>query len=76
MNSPCAEIFPHGKILVRRISAAPPCGAPGDNAAMGKSLRRLAALPPALPVYPGHGPATSIGRECRVNPFLQVLDLA
>lgn len=48
----------------------------GDNAAMGKSLRRLAALPPALPVYPGHGPATSIGRECRVNPFLQVLDLA
>ena len=48
----------------------------GDNAAMGKSLRRLAALPPALPVYPGHGPATSIGRECRVNPFLQALDLA
>lgn len=48
----------------------------GDNAAMGKSLRRLAALPPALPVYPGHGPATNIGRECRVNPFLQVLDLA
>jgi len=31
---------------------------------------KLWALPDTTQVYPGHGPATSIGRERRENPFL------
>ena len=42
----------------------------GDDAAMAASLRRLASLPPATRVLSGHGPATTIGRELRVNPYL------
>lgn len=43
----------------------------GDQAAMAASLRRLAALPPDTVVLPGHGPATTIGDELRVNPYLR-----
>jgi glyoxylase-like metal-dependent hydrolase (beta-lactamase superfamily II) len=35
-----------------------------------RSLERIAALPEDTLVYAGHGPATSIGRERRTNPFL------
>lgn len=35
------------------------------------SLRRFLTLDDALPVYPGHGPETSVGRERASNPFLQ-----
>lgn len=42
----------------------------GDDAAMAASLRRLASLPPETRVLPGHGPATTIARELRVNPYL------
>ncbi len=42
----------------------------GDDAAMAASLRRLAALPPETRVLPGHGPATTIARELRANPYL------
>ena len=42
----------------------------GDDEAMAASLRRLAALPPQTRVLPGHGPATTIARELRVNPYL------
>lgn len=41
-----------------------------DPAALDRSLRRVATLPEATTVHPGHGPATSIGRELRSNPFL------
>ena len=43
----------------------------GDDAEMAASLRRLAALPPETLVLPGHGPATTIGRELRCNPFVR-----
>ena len=43
----------------------------GDMAAMGRSLRRLRALPSALRVLAGHGPDTDIATEVRHNPFLQ-----
>jgi glyoxylase-like metal-dependent hydrolase (beta-lactamase superfamily II) len=33
---------------------------------------KLLALPDETLVYPGHGPATTIGRERECNPFLQV----
>ena len=45
---------------------------PGGN---GKTLlesihKRLLTLPPETVVYPGHGPATTIGEEARTNPWL------
>ncbi|HVE78487.1 MAG TPA: MBL fold metallo-hydrolase [Gemmatimonadaceae bacterium] len=41
-----------------------------DPAAMPESLERIMTLEDAVAVYPGHGPATTIGRERRTNPFL------
>ena len=41
-----------------------------DPAAMERSLERIATLEPAVLVHPGHGPATTIGREVETNPFL------
>jgi hydroxyacylglutathione hydrolase len=37
---------------------------------MGASLRRFLTLPDELPVLPGHGATTTVGRERRTNPFL------
>jgi glyoxylase-like metal-dependent hydrolase (beta-lactamase superfamily II) len=37
---------------------------------MEQSLARIATLDPALVVYPGHGPPTTIGDELETNPFL------
>ena len=43
----------------------------GDSATLLASIRReLLSLPDETVVYPGHGPATTIGRERRHNPFL------
>ena len=41
-----------------------------DREALWRSLNRLRALPEATRVLPGHGEATTIGREARENPFL------
>ncbi len=38
---------------------------------MVKSLKKVMTLDDDLIVYPGHGPATTIGDERRANPFLQ-----
>ena len=38
--------------------------------AMRASLLRFLTLPDGLPVLPGHGPDTSVGRERDTNPFL------
>jgi glyoxylase-like metal-dependent hydrolase (beta-lactamase superfamily II) len=40
---------------------------------MHESLRRFLTLPDELPVLPGHGPTTTVGRERATNPFLQGL---
>ena len=37
----------------------------GDARQMEASLARVAAMPPATRVFPGHGPATTIGDELR-----------
>ena len=42
----------------------------GDEGAMQQSLARLVELDPDLTVYPGHGPATTIGEERQTNPWL------
>lgn len=41
-----------------------------DPVAMESSLARVAAFDPALVVYPGHGPTTTIAAELASNPFL------
>ena len=38
--------------------------------AMNRSLERVSRLPAETVVYPGHGPATTIGAELATNPFL------
>lgn len=43
----------------------------GDPRAMDASLARLAALPPATVVLPGHGPASTVATELATNPFLR-----
>jgi len=43
----------------------------GDQAILERSLReRLMVLPDNLIIYPGHGPASTIGEERKNNPFL------
>jgi len=41
-----------------------------SNEDMEKSLKRFLTLADPLPVYPGHGPETTVGQERRTNPFL------
>ena len=43
----------------------------GDSRVLSESLIKLAALPDATRVFPGHGPATTIAREKRTNYFMQ-----
>ncbi|MEO7040391.1 MAG: MBL fold metallo-hydrolase [Gemmatimonadaceae bacterium] len=42
----------------------------GDRETLDASLLRIVALGDELTVYPGHGSATTIGRERASNPFL------
>jgi len=44
-----------------------------DAAAMDRSLRRFLELPDELPVYPGHGPDTTVGIERASNGWLVAL---
>ncbi len=49
----------------------------GDPVQMQESLARvLSPMPDQLPVLPGHGPATSIGRERATNPYLRGIGAA
>jgi glyoxylase-like metal-dependent hydrolase (beta-lactamase superfamily II) len=41
----------------------------GDEATLLESLKKLEPLPDSLPVYPGHGPATVLGEERKLNPY-------
>ena len=44
----------------------------GDFDTLAHSIRvQLYVLPDETAVYPGHGPATTIGREKRLNPFVR-----
>jgi glyoxylase-like metal-dependent hydrolase (beta-lactamase superfamily II) len=40
---------------------------------MERSLRRFLELPDDLPIWPGHGPETTVGLERSTNPFLRGL---
>ena len=41
----------------------------GDEATLIESLKKLESLPDSIAVYPGHGPATILGEERKLNPF-------
>jgi len=41
-----------------------------DGRALARSLERIAGLPPATVLYPGHGPDTTLDTELVTNPFL------
>ncbi len=44
----------------------------GDFGTLGKAIRaQLYTLPGETAVHPGHGPATTVGREKRTNPFVR-----
>ena len=44
----------------------------GDYDTLIHSIReKILCLPDETTVYPGHGPATTVGRERITNPFLQ-----
>jgi len=43
----------------------------GDGRALTNSLTKLAALPQATMVIPGHGPATTLAEESRSNPYMR-----
>ncbi len=46
----------------------------GDWDVLLDSIRRLTEVyPPETAVYPGHGPATTLGAELARNPFLAEL---
>ncbi len=45
----------------------------GSDREMRLSLKKLLCLPDNYVVYPGHGFASTVGEEKRVNPFLQWL---
>ncbi|HEV3474221.1 MAG TPA: MBL fold metallo-hydrolase [Actinomycetota bacterium] len=50
---------------------------PNSNPAhMDQSLQRFLRLPDELPVYPGHGPETTVGIERRTNEWLVALTSA
>lgn len=42
----------------------------GDAPTLFRSLHRLLELPDETRIFPGHGPATTLGRERARNPFL------
>jgi glyoxylase-like metal-dependent hydrolase (beta-lactamase superfamily II) len=47
----------------------------GSTEAMRRSLRdKILPLDDSTMVLPGHGPATTIGRERRTNPYLLNID--
>ncbi len=44
----------------------------GDFRQLARSIRgKLYALPESTVLYPGHGPATTVGEERRTNPFVR-----
>ena len=44
----------------------------GSSKMLTESVRRLAKLDPELKIYPGHGPASTIGFELRFNPYFSL----
>jgi glyoxylase-like metal-dependent hydrolase (beta-lactamase superfamily II) len=62
-------IFPGDSIFAGSIGRTDLPG--GDYDTLIDSIKaRILALDDDTPVYPGHGPGTTVGRERTYNPFL------
>jgi len=48
----------------------------GSITKMYSSLRKILSLPKDVKVYPGHGPASTIGYEMRYNPYIKSMKLS
>ena len=44
----------------------------GNSKELMNSVKRISKFPPELKVYPGHGPASTIGDEIMFNPFFEI----
>ena len=68
-HAPTATVIGGDVLFQRSIGRTDLPG--GDHATLLHSIEtELMTLPDATVVYPGHGPATTIGEERRSNPFL------
>lgn len=68
-HAPTAAVIGGDVLFQRSIGRTDLPG--GDHATLLHSIEtELMTLPDATVVYPGHGPATTIGEERRRNPFL------
>jgi len=69
----CGNLLFGGDVLFRRSVGRTDLPF-GDAATLERSIRdKLYVLPDDVVVFPGHGPATTIGEEKRDNPFVRVL---
>ena len=44
----------------------------GSSKTLVESIKRICKLDPALEIYPGHGPKSTIADEIRFNPFFSL----
>jgi len=44
----------------------------GSSKLIMESVRKIKTFDPDLPIYPGHGPDSTIGEEIRYNPFFEM----
>ena len=44
----------------------------GSSKELVNSVRRISRMDPALKIYPGHGPDSTIGDELKFNPFFEM----
>jgi hydroxyacylglutathione hydrolase len=70
-DSPTGEWLLSGDTLFRRGIGRTDLPGGDEDAIYESILTRLYPLPGDLRVYPGHGEATTIGEERRMNPFVR-----
>jgi Zn-dependent hydrolases, including glyoxylases len=62
-----AALFSGDTLFARSVGRSDLPG--GNEGVLLESLKKISPLPDSLKVYPGHGPATTIGEERALNPF-------
>ncbi len=72
----CSQFDPHfvfgGDVLFSGSIGRTDLGGGGMSLLLGGIKAKLFSLPDSTIIYPGHGPATTVGAERRSNPFVGV----